>query len=119
MMNWLRKFLTLAISSSQGVTSGARRPLGFQQLTLTGSAQKLTLPQLPAHLNMFVGYCVIQCSGAANTDFASWRDDGTAPTAGVGMQLFSGQELDYSGEPTAIQFIIGAGTPVLNISYYA
>lgn len=115
----LRKFLTLGVGASQAILSGARRPLGFQQLTLTGAAQKLTMPVLPTQLGMQVGYIVIQCSGAAVSDFASWRDDGVAPTAAVGMQLFSGQELDYSGEPTALQFITGAGSPVLNISYYA
>ena len=118
-MKWLLEFLTLAIGRDSASVSAIRRPLGFQQLTLTGSAQKLTLPTVNTNLSMTVGFAVIQCTGAATTDYASWRDDGTAPTNTIGLQLFSGQELDYSGDVTALQFIIGSGSPVLNIAYYA
>ena len=116
-MRIFRNFLVLGITANEATVSGARRPLGYQQLTLTGSATKLTVPTPPA--GTLVGYTVIQCAGAAATDFGGWRDDGTAPTAAVCMKLFSGQELDYTGDPYNIQFILGAGSPVLNISYYA
>lgn len=116
-MNLIREFLTLGITRDSATVSAYRRPLGYQQLTLSGSAQGLTLPTLPAGLQ--VGYAVIQCEGAAGTDFGRWRDDGTNPTAGVGMKLFSGQELDYAGDLTMIKWIVGSGSPVLNISYYS
>jgi hypothetical protein len=51
-------------------------------------------------------------------NYARWRDDGTAPTATVGMQLFVGSELNYHGPLEAIQFIDGAGTNKINITYY-
>lgn len=118
-MKWLREYLSLGVTRDAGSASAYRRPMGFQQITLGAQASALTMPTPPANSGLVVGYVVIQCQGALATDFASWRDDGTAPTNTVGMTLFSGQELDYSGDPTMIRFIIGAGSPVLNVSYYA
>lgn len=109
------KFLYLGATRDGATVSAYRRPLGYQQLTLTGTAQKLTLPTPPA--GMLIGYVVIQCEGTTAT--ARWRDDGTAPTSTVGMILSTGQELDYTGDPSMIQFIVGTGSPVLDISYYA
>src|SRR3974390_2361666 len=109
MRNRLHDYLRLAITANEATVSGARRPLGYQQITLSASAVKLTPPVPPA--GNVVGYVVIQCAGAAATDYAGWRDDGTAPTAAIAMRLFSGQELDYTGDPYNIQFILGRGSP--------
>lgn len=116
----VRRFLRLPVAGRDGATVSAyRRALGYQQLTLSGSAQFLTLPTLTgAKAGLSVSYAVIQCEGAAGTDFGRWRDDGTDPTASIGMKLFSGQELDYAGDIALIKFITGSGSPVLNISYY-
>lgn len=111
----LLKFLRPGVGRDGATVSAYRRPLGFQQLTLTSSAQSLTLPTPPA--GFVVGYTVIQCEGTSAV--ARWRDDGTAPTSTVGMILNTGSELDYTGDPTMIQFIIGSGSPILDISYYA
>lgn len=111
----LLKFLRPGVGRDGATVSAYRRPLGFQQLTLTGTAQSLTLPTPPAGL--VVGYTVIQCEGTSAV--ARWRDDGTAPTSTVGMILNTGSELDYTGDPTMIQFIVGSGSPILDISYYA
>jgi hypothetical protein len=117
----LLKYLTLGATRDGSTVSAYRRPLGYFQLTLTSSALKLTLPTPIANSGLYPGYAIIQCAGAAATDFGLWRDDGTAPvlSGNVGMRLFSGQELDYSGDLTMIQWIIGAGSPVLNVSFYA
>src|SRR5512135_3184756 len=117
-MKLLRRFLTLGIGASEGTVSGYRRPLGYQQILAAtlASATHLTLPTLPN--GMLVGYVVIQCEGAASAT-VRWRDDGTAPTSTVGMILDGGQELAYTGDPTMIPFIVDAGSPILNISYYA
>jgi hypothetical protein len=48
-----------------------------------------------------------------------WRDDGTAPTASVGMPLAVGVPLQYDGDLTNIKFIETAASAKLNISYYA
>lgn len=111
----LLKFLRPGIGRDGATVSAYRRPLGFQQLTLTGTAQGLTLPTPPT--GFYVGYTVIQCEGTGAV--ARWRDDGTAPTSTVGMILNAGSELDYTGDPTTIKFIVGTGSPILDISYYA
>jgi hypothetical protein len=96
------------------VISGGRTPRGYQQITSIATATGLTVPVVA---NVIVGYAVIQCEGSSSV--ARWRDDGTAPTASVGMQLAAGQEMDYSGDLAAIQFIDGTGTSKLNVTYYS
>ena len=81
--------------------------LGYQQITLSG-ATGLTVP-VGANLAII----------AADTAAVRWRDDGTAPTATIGMHLSNtGEPLQYSGPLAKIQFIAETGSPVLNISYY-
>ena len=104
------------MSNPNSTTVGYRRPLGYQQIlsaTLAASTG-LTLPSPPA--GMQSGYAVIQNNG---TQSARWRDDGTAPTATVGMVLPAGSELDYYGELTALRFIYAASGAILDITYYA
>lgn len=127
-MNWLRSFFDLGITANEATISGHRTPMGYIQYTPTGTATKLgSVAGFPAGFAGFVpAYAIIQCVGAAGTDYAAWRDDvglpsATSPTmdATHSMRLFSGQELDYAGDISNIQFMIGSGTPVLNISLYA
>jgi hypothetical protein len=123
LLRWINQFLLLSVTPSDGTVSARRQPLGYIQITPTGTSAKIPLATLQALLGpnpgYSFGYAVIQCIGAAATDYAGWRDDGTAAAATVGMRLYSAQELDYTGDIYNIQFIIGAGTPVLNISLYA
>jgi hypothetical protein len=115
MLRLLRAFLHLGITRDSASVSAYRRPLGYVQVTPDATSRKLVLPALPAGFQ--VGYAIIQCEGAVSS--VRWRDDGTAATASVGMILSTGQELDYSGDMTMIQFIVAAANPVLNIAYYA
>jgi hypothetical protein len=119
-MIMLRRFLILGVGRDSASVSAYRRPMGYQQILhgTLASSTGLTLPTL-ANSGQVPGYAVIQCQGTATTDYVSWRDDATAPTASVGMRIFSGQELDYSGDLNSIRFIVGSGVPDLNISYYA
>lgn len=116
-----RNFLILGSTRDGSTVSAYRRPMGYQQiaaLTLA-AATNLTLPTV-ANSGFVPGYAVIQCAGTAGTDSVRWRDDGTSPTSTVGMLLGAGQELDYSGDLTKIQFIISAGSAsILNISFYS
>lgn len=77
--------------------------LGFQQLTPT-VATNLTVPN-GATLAVIV-------SAASFT----WRDDGTAPTATVGMVWPANVPLYYNGNLSKIQVINASGT--VNVSYY-
>jgi len=97
------------------VVTGTRRPLGYQQIAnnTLASAQSLTLPTPPT--GAYALYAVIQANGGT----LRWRDDGTAPTATVGMLIPSGGELCYAGDLTQIQLIDGgSGTPIADISVY-
>jgi hypothetical protein len=56
---------------------------------------------------------------APETKDVRWRDDGTAPTASVGMPLVVGTTLNYDGDLNRIRFIQTDTSAAINISYYA
>jgi hypothetical protein len=84
------------------------KPLGYQQITSLSAAEKLT-PPAGASL------AVIN----PETQAVRWRDDGTAPTATVGMLIAVGDEFTYQGDLSAIQIIEVTASAKLNVSYYA
>jgi len=87
--------------------------LGFQQITSLSGSTALTLPSVS--LGIMPKMVVIHCESQA----VRWRDDGTAPTATVGMQLPVGGELIYDGDLRAIRFIEEVASAKLDVSYYA
>jgi hypothetical protein len=92
-----------------GPTGAQAKPLGFQQFTATqlAAAQTLTVPAGAI-------LAVIQ----AATGAVAWRDDGVAPTASIGMTIAAGNQLQYNGDLSAIQLILGTAGAIANISYY-
>lgn len=82
--------------------------LGYQQITDLSSAVGLTIP-LGATLALIV----------PETQNVRWRDDGTNPTASVGMPIYIGASLSYDGDLNRIKFIQETASAKLNISYYA
>lgn len=91
---------------------------GYQQITSLSSAQSLTVPSIiPNGVGMAAKptLALIVAEGQA----VRWRDDGTAPTASVGMPLAVGVPLQYDGDLKNIQFIEQTGGAKLNISYYS
>lgn len=90
--------------------------LGYQQITSLSSATGLTVPTRDANgLSVKPVMAIITPLTAA----VRWRDDGTDPTASVGMPLAAGVTLQYDGDLGRIKFIQNGGTAELNISYYA
>ena len=84
-------------------------PLGYEQITGLGPAAKaLTIPAGAQR-------ALIQTTGQN----VRWRDDGTDPTATVGMQLAAGDSLFYTGDLAAIRLIEDAASATVNVSYYA
>lgn len=83
-------------------------PLGYQQQTSLASAVSLT--NIPVGAT-FASICV-------DVAGVRWRDDGTAPTATIGMQIPAGTCLPYSGTLSKIQFIQATAGAILNVSYY-
>jgi len=90
--------------------------LGYQQITsLTGSTA-LTVPTRDLNgLTCKPSIAIITPEGQA----VRWRDDGTAPTASVGMPLAAGVTLQYDGDLTEIRFIEQVIGAKLNVTYYA
>src|SRR5258706_4123756 len=94
-------------STTPKVIIDAWVPLGYQQITGAPMTAGTGLT-VPAGATM----ALISVSGAT----VRWRDDGTAPTASIGMPVTASQEFQYSGNLSKIQFI-GTGA-TLDISYY-
>lgn len=82
-------------------------PLGYEQITALSAAASLTPPA-------GADFALIQ----AVTQNVRWRDDGTAPTATVGMQLAAGDTLAYDGDLSTFQAIEEAASAELNVVYY-
>lgn len=82
--------------------------LGYQQITSLSSAAGLTPPQ-GATLALIV----------PESQNVRWRDDGTNPTASVGMPIFVGASLSYDGDFNKIKFIEEAASAKINVSFYA
>ena len=90
--------------------------IGYQQITSLSAATGLTVPTTDKSGNkQQPTFALI----IAESKDVRWRDDGTAPTASVGMPLAVGVPLQYDGDLTNIKFIETAASAKLNISYYA
>lgn len=92
--------------------SDTRTCMGYQQITTLSSAVGLTLPSNPD------GYKPVRALITPLTQAVRWRDDGTNPSATVGMPLAVGATLDYDGDLNKIKFFEQAASAELNISYY-
>lgn len=93
----------------QGFANLYQKPLLYQQYTNLSAA--IALSSIPAKATM----CVISVEGAP----IRWRDDGTNPTASVGMPVANGATLTYTGNMSAIAFIQQSASATINVSYYA
>lgn len=88
---------------------GETQPLGYVQMTSLGSAVSLT--SIPAGATK-----VVMQSEAQDVRF---RDDGTNPTAAIGMILEVKKPWTYEGDLKRIKVIEAAGSGKLNLMYYA
>ena len=82
-------------------------PKGFQQITSLSSATGLAVPT-------GAQYARIQCTAQA----VRWRDDGTDPTATIGMHRPVNLDFIYDGDLSAIKFIEETASAVLNVTYF-
>jgi hypothetical protein len=90
------------------------RASGYQQVDAAtlASATPLTLPN-----GSIVG-CLLRVEGSGAS--VRFRDDGVAPDADTGMPLSASDEpFGYFGNVSALQFIAAAGSPTLDVLYYA
>lgn len=82
-------------------------PLGYQQLTSLAAATSLTVPTGATR-------ALLLAEGQA----IRWRDDGTNPTAAVGMPIAAGESIPYVGNLSKLRVIEQTASAKLNISYY-
>jgi hypothetical protein len=98
------------------------QPLGYAQLAVTGTAQ--TLPQMLAagfaagtsklSAVPIAARTVLVLAETANVRYI---DDGQVPMPGFGFLLTNGQEIAYSGNLSAIQFVADSGSPIIDVSF--
>lgn len=96
-----------------GLKDSALQPMGYQQITSLGASTALTVPN-------GAKFALIQAEAQA----VRYRDDGTAPTATIGMWLAPTSAtayiaLWYSGKLGSLRFIQSTAGAILNVSYYA
>lgn len=84
------------------------RPLGYEQITGLSSAKGLTPPA-------GARFALIQ----AESQIVRWRDDGTNPTASVGMMIAATADMVYTGDLSKIKLIEATVSAKVNVSYYA
>lgn len=88
--------------------AGALTALGYQQLTNLTAAGSLTVP---------TGARIASIQAEGGT--LRYRDDGTAPTATVGMIISANGGIDYNGNLSVIKLIAATSGAIANVSYYA
>lgn len=95
---------------ANNVTSiqGYMKPIGYQQIATVSSAVGLTVPTVGGDL------ALIQ----AEAQNVRWRDDGTNPTAAIGMILVANDILMYTGDFSAIKFFEVTSGAKINVTYY-
>jgi hypothetical protein len=96
-------------SSPLPTVTAALAKLGYQQITSLSGATALTVPAGAT-------YCIV----TAESQAVRWRDDGTNPTASVGMPIASGNSYSFNGAANlaALRFIEQTASAILNVSYY-
>ena len=86
---------------------GQRECNGYQRVTSLTPATALTVPA-------GTRLVILQ----PETKSVRWRDDGTNPTASIGMIMAANDVFIYTGEPSRLRFIEVEASAVLNVSYY-
>jgi hypothetical protein len=92
--------------AAPGFTSGGGSPRGYQQITMTTLKAVFTVPP-----GASAAYVTVEAQAMR------WRDDGTAPTASVGLPVAVGVTVTFTNL-AAVQFFPQASGSILNISYY-
>lgn len=93
---------------TSGVSPVQVTPLGYQQMTSISAAT--SLPSIPANATA----AFIDCE----VSNVRWRDDGVAPTATVGKNLYVGSQFWYKGSLSALQVIQVSAGGICNVEYY-
>jgi len=115
-----------ALAQTHTDKSGTNIP-GFAPVYIyksTGASQFISASSLASATSLTVpaGSTIAQI--CVETAGVRYRDDGTAPTASVGIPLVPLSSsvptcFQYAGPLSSVQFIAISGSPTMDISYYA
>lgn len=106
--------------SQVGIAGLRAIPVGFCQITLTGTATNLTIGcagSIGGGIPSGAQYITMAVESAN----ARYRDDNTAPTTTVGgliQAAYTGPPFWYGGTLPNLQFIAVSGAPVLDVFFY-
>lgn len=92
---------------SSEVIDKALVPIGYEQIADLSSVSTLTIPE-----NARIAFMQAEVADVR------WRDDGTNPTASVGMLITTDIGLWYTGDLSTLALLESSGGAKLNISYY-
>lgn len=92
--------------------AGSYIPAGYCQLTSISAATLVSTCASGVPQKSVIAQICIEAQGIR------YRDDGTAPTASVGMPVAAGTCFAYSGSLTALQFIQQTSGAIVNLSFY-
>lgn len=117
--------LVLGYSTAQAQSpvlafAGPYTPLGYCQMAATGTAKALTTANCASGA-VPTGSTIAEI--CVETAGVRYRDDGTAPTAAIGVPVVPSATTPlcyaYAIKPmSAVQFIAISGSPVVNVSFY-
>lgn len=94
-------------TGSTAISDRTLYPLGLETITGLSAAKSLTVPTGAV-------YAEIAVEGAA----VRWRDDGTAPTAAVGMPMAVGTHRFHTALLSALKLIEQAASATVTVAYY-
>lgn len=101
------------------VTEAALKPCGFARFTSLGSAVDLTSPASGTALATAIAAGARIAILVCETQAIRWRDDGSNPTAAIGMPLPVNTIFTYTGDLSALKVIEQTASASLNVAYYA
>lgn len=100
--------LAMSACAAQAQTIVGLRSLGYVQMSSLSAAT--ALPSVPSG----TAEAFIVCTGQT----VYWRDDGTDPTASVGMPLVVNQPFPYIGSMPKLKIIETQASATCNVTYY-
>lgn len=93
-------------------------PLSYCRLTVDTAATFSSCPATALNSAGGIPKGATRAYITTETQAVRYRDDGTAPTATIGMPLAVAQTLVYSGTLSKIQFISQTAGAVVNVLFY-
>lgn len=93
-------------------------PLGYFQIAAGGIDAAIAIAAASAAAIAIFAKGPVTLKISCEAQAVRWRDDGTAPTAAIGMPLAVGVEMTYVARSKNLQFISVVAGAILNVTAY-